>query len=235
MRRLGRAIRQDTAFQFRHGFYHVYALVSIGYAVVLRALPPDLRALLAPPVIFSDPGIIGFFLVAAMILLERGQGVLDVIFVTPLRLHEYLLAKVVSIALLATASSVAIVLLTFGLAFRPLPLLAGAALTAAFFTLFGLALSCRARSLTDFLILGPWPAGVFLLPVLEHLDVVPASPLLGLLPGRASLALLGGALTGLGTREWLASLLSLGAWTALAYLWAHRRFTRFVVLREAGR
>lgn len=80
---------------------------TIHTAVLLRALPPDLRVLLAPPVIFSDPGIMGFFLVAALILLERGQGVLDVIFVTPLRLHEYLAAKVTAVTLLATSSSLA--------------------------------------------------------------------------------------------------------------------------------
>lgn len=43
MRRVLSAVKYDMRFQFRHGFYHVYLLFTVLYAILLRLVPADAR------------------------------------------------------------------------------------------------------------------------------------------------------------------------------------------------
>ena len=78
-----RLARLDAQLQLRQGFYAAYALVSAAYIALLRALPDEATATLAPLVIFSDPAVFGFFCAGALLLLERDEGVHAALFTTP--------------------------------------------------------------------------------------------------------------------------------------------------------
>jgi len=99
--RLTAALTYDIRLQFRHYFYYAYLIVSIIYVIILRAVPLDFRQTAAVLVIFTDPSTLGFFFLGGIILLERGQKTLEGLFVTPLRVFEYMLSKILSLTLLA--------------------------------------------------------------------------------------------------------------------------------------
>lgn len=73
-------IVQDIRFQWRHGFYAVYAIVSAVYAGILHGLPAGIREKAAQAIIYSDPVILGFLFAGGMVLLEKRQGVLEPLF-----------------------------------------------------------------------------------------------------------------------------------------------------------
>lgn len=105
MKRLASAVKHDLRLQFRHGFYHIYAIISALYIVVLRLSPQAVRDLLLPILIFSDPGMLGFYFIAALVLFENDARSLQAVSVTPLRPSEYLLAKAISLSTLAVVAS----------------------------------------------------------------------------------------------------------------------------------
>jgi len=123
------AIKADILFQYRHGFYTVYFLITVFYILLLRLLPTEPRTFLAPVLLFSDPAVLGFFFVGGLVLFERKQNLLEGFLVTPLRPGEYLLAKALSLSLISLATSLAIAWLGVGVPFNPLLLLAGVSLT----------------------------------------------------------------------------------------------------------
>ena len=91
------ALKYDLKFQIRHGFYYAYAFVVTFYLIALLNIPLGIREWVTTLVIFSDTSVLGFFFVGSIILLERGQGTLNTLFVTPIRLHEFLLSKSLSL------------------------------------------------------------------------------------------------------------------------------------------
>lgn len=222
------AIKHDLRFQFRHGFYHAYLLVTVIYIVILRLLPVSVQEWAAPILIFSDPGIVGFFFVGGIILLERGQNIIQNLLVTPLETWQYLLAKVLSLAVLTVLTGVAILVLVFGLKFSFLFLVAGAVPSAVFYSLLGILAAARARTINSFLLQSPLYILVFLLPGLEWLGVTSFWPL-QLLPGYPALVLLGGTLRAVPAPQVVWCLLLLGAWCGLAWLAALKTWQTKVV------
>jgi fluoroquinolone transport system permease protein len=224
----------DISFQFRHGFYYAYLFVSLVYIVLLRMIPWDIKPLVATLLVFSDPGIMGFYFVGGIFLLERGQNVLDNLFVTPFQVEEYLLAKAVSLAFLAVSTSFAIVVFTFGTAFNPWPLFLGVAFTSGISTLAGLTLAVKAASLNGYLFTSPLFLVPFSFPLIDYLGVMP-SRLFYLLPGKASLVLIEAAFLEGHLPEMLFSVGSLAAWTGATFFWARGSFYQAIILKAGGK
>src|SRR5690554_5975368 len=97
--RLLHAVWADIRFQFKQGFYLVYVLITITYLIILSFLPEEILSVGLPLVIFSDPSVLGLFFIGGIIMLEKMQGILSVLVVSPLRTTEYILSKVISLAL----------------------------------------------------------------------------------------------------------------------------------------
>ncbi len=187
--RLLHAIRMDMLLQWRQGFYAVYGGLTVLYILSMRFLPETIRIALFPIMLFSDPVMIGFYFIGGIVLLEKSQRVHSGLFTMPLRLQEYIIAKVVSLLVLALGSSLLIAVGTWGLAINWLPLLTGVILSSSLFTLFGLICVAYSRSLNHYLMLS---AGVMALtssPFLHHFGIV-NSNLFYFLPTKASLVLL---------------------------------------------
>ncbi|MBN1465987.1 hypothetical protein JXA02_09510, partial [candidate division KSB1 bacterium] len=102
--------RYDVLFQFRHGFYFIYLLVSAIYIIALFNIPTAQRLVVTNLLVFSDTSVLGLTFVGAILLLEKQQRILHSLFVTPLKLSEYLLAKVLSLSLIALLASLLILL-----------------------------------------------------------------------------------------------------------------------------
>jgi fluoroquinolone transport system permease protein len=159
------------------------------------------------------------------VLLEKQQGSLAAVFVTPARPAEYLLSKAVSLTALAVATAVVIALAS-GLPLRPLPFVAGIVLTSVSFVMVGLAVSAAVRTVNGYLLAMVPVTVVPMLPVLRFIGI--ESPLLWLVPTRASIRLIESALGGpaLPPAEMLYTALVLPAACLAAGLWARRSFDR---------
>lgn len=87
----------------------------------------------------------------ALVLLEKQQNTLQSLFVTPVKLSQYLWSKAISLTLLALLASVLIAFIPGGLSHNwPLTLVA-VGLSSLFFSFVGLGISAGAQSLNDYL------------------------------------------------------------------------------------
>lgn len=231
MRGLG-AVLWDIRFQFRHGFYGAYGFVCAVYIGLLRFLPESMEEEAVRWIIFTDPSLLGVFFVGGMILLERRQGVLVALAVTPLRLWEQLTAKVLSLMLLAVASSVIILVGAGWWDINWLPVLIGIMATSAFTTLAGVSLAVRVRSLNGYLLATPLIAVFFLLPAPAWVGLMDAGWFI-LLPAQAGWTLLAGGWQPLTPATAWGSLAVLCGWIVVAARVAVRSY-RIHLLREKG-
>ncbi len=234
MSRLSATLRLDAQLQARNKVYLIIAIAALGLAFALRALfTPDQLHFFMPLVALSGVTLTTFFLVGVLLLLERGEGTLDVVMVSPLRPAEYLASKLITVTALALVESALIAGIAYGLDFS-FPWLAVAVfLRAGLVAAIGVAVGVRYRSITQFLMPAIALTVAFDLPVLWYLELWP-SPLFYLWPTLPSLLLAKAAFLPVDPLQLVYGcvygLLALGA----AVFWASRALDRFVVRGELG-
>ncbi|MBN1649318.1 MAG: ABC transporter permease [Spirochaetales bacterium] len=101
-------VRQDIKYQFRNGIYLVYGILVVIYIVAISLLPPEGKIYAGIFTIFTDTGVLGFFFVGAVVMFERNEQLFESLFVTPVRIGEYMASKVLSFLVLATGCSILI-------------------------------------------------------------------------------------------------------------------------------
>lgn len=228
------AFKYDVKFQVRHGFYYAYLFVTVVYIAGLRLVPETYRTLATVLVIFTDPSVLGFFFIGGVLLLEKGQNTLESLFVTPLRVSEYIWSKVASLTMLSLLSSLAIAVFSLGTGVNIALLVLGVGLGSVFFTLLGFALASRARSLNQYFFYSI-PTAIFDLPLLKYLGL-PDAWLYYLLPSQPELLLIEGAVGHITPGQTIYAAVALCIWIAIAYRWAQGWFYRYTVLGlEVGR
>lgn len=230
MKRLFAALKYDIIFQYRHGFYHVYLIFTILYAVLLRLLPVDSRLSVATIIILSDPGILGYFVIGALVMLEKGQNLYSGLFTTPLKTTEYLTAKAISLSLISLTSSLIIAGAGLGRFFNPLLIIPGIFMTAVFFTLAGFVPAMQVRSLPVFLLLAPAYIISFYLPILPYLGLADWR-MFYWLPTAGALFLIDGAFMGLTGGKILYSLAIVCLWIWIAWRLAQKVLNRHILKR----
>jgi fluoroquinolone transport system permease protein len=227
-------IKQDVRFQARHGFYIVYVFVSLFYILILRCMPLDVRKYAAPVIVLMDPAAVGFFIIGAGVLLERSQGVLDPLFVTPIRLRHYIWSKALTLAFLGFVSGEAVMAGSFGISGMTWLGSIGLYAIAVIMSLFGLALAVRARTVNIFFIQASFVMIVLLLPLLTYFHLA-SIPFASVLPTAAALCLLSIRLESLSWMEGAAIGINLGLWLAMAYQLAYRACEWYLMQVGEGR
>ncbi len=216
----------NVKLQFRHGFYYAYLFVCVVYIILLRLLGPDLRELLTPVLIFSDPSMLGIFFVGGIVFLERDDNTLQSLFVTPMRAGDYCITKAMSLGFLALLSGLVLAVAgKGGVAFDWPSLIAGTVFTSFLFTFMGLGYSVKTDSVIDYIMTVLPVVIAAALPFLRYFGVVD-SYLFYLLPTQASLTLLKNGFSP-GTVPLWEIFMSTGiliAWAIAAWRWAEHRF-----------
>lgn len=232
--RISAALRFDIQFQYRHGFHAVYLLVTVIYALFLRSLPEVAAVKLLPVILLTDPAMLGLLFIGALLLLEKESGTVQTLFVTPLRLKEYLFSRLLSLGLISWITSLAITTAVYGIRFSLILLSAGILLTAWIATLTGIALASRAANLNRFLVPAAGWITLACLPLLEHFGLF-FTPLFYLFPTYAALLLLRGSIGQVSHAETIYALLSLTLWLFPAWKLAVHSFSRSILQRIGGR
>lgn len=217
-------LRLEITLQAR-SFLYPASVVSTGLlcAFVLllgRPLSPRLTAFF----VFMDPATVGLSFVGAIVLMEKAQGTLSALGVTPMRPAAYVGAKAVSLTLVAVASGLVVVSVATGGAFDwPRQLLA-LALCSAVAVLIGLVCVARSASMNQLVVTLLWVSTLLYLPLLGHFGVLPraAAPVLAVIPSYAMLV----SLTAAVDPDSVAGLIELVAVLYLAvWVWAGWRRT----------
>lgn len=149
--RLKALVFGDIRFQFKYGFYFIYLVLTLLYIAALSALPKEWRQTAGLLMIFSDPAAMGLFFMGAIVLFEKSERVLDSLAVSPVKPVEYVLSKLVSIALISTLAALVIGLTAGGIK-HPTTFLAGVFFCSCLFSAVGLMVASRSATLNGFIL-----------------------------------------------------------------------------------
>ncbi|MBU0711911.1 ABC transporter permease [bacterium] len=231
--RLASAIRYDLRLQFRHGFYYAYLIVCIVYIGVIRSLPVGIRQQALAVTLLTDPSILGFLFLGGIILLEKGQKTLEGIFITPIRMGEYIWSKVISLTVLALLSSFLITVASVGFTFNVIWLFLGIGLTSVLFVFMGFTLVSFTKTVNGYLLSSPIYFVVATMPLLDYFKLQ-ESPLFYIIPTQSTLTLIDAAFGPKPVGELILSVILLLGFNYLAYLWASKWFYKYIVLRTGA-
>jgi fluoroquinolone transport system permease protein len=181
------AVALDLRTQWRYGIVAVAAVLTAGWTLLLLLIPAAAARAVAPYVLFLDTATFGVFFLAALMLFERTEGVLDSLTVSPLRPVAYVTGKFATLTAVAAAAAIPVTVAatrddlsaaatTLGYA------LLGVVLCSVFFLAMSLFLVIPHRTITGFLVAAPWPMVPFLLAPLLHLAGLVNTPVLFAVP-----------------------------------------------------
>jgi fluoroquinolone transport system permease protein len=231
MTRLQTAVRWDMRLQFRNGFYYAAAFIAVIMTVVLWQFPKAELSTVLPVFVLGNMTIGTFYFMAGLVLLEKGEGVLEGLVVTPLRQWEYLAAKLASLTLLTIGENVLIVTAVFGVNYNLILLAVGIGLMACFNILFGFIAVARYDSINRFIMPSVLMTTALALPLVDYLGLW-QSPLIYLHPVQAMLLLLKGAFQPIATWQVAYGVLYAVLWIGLLFKASQHIFYRFIILKQ---
>jgi fluoroquinolone transport system permease protein len=194
--RLLHAVLADIRFQLKHGFYLVYAIITVMYLIILSFLPESILSIALPLIVFSDPSVLGLFFIGGIILMEKGQGVLMVLVVSPLRTFEYILSKVVSLTIVSVLAAIAITWFSYYPTVNWWLLLVTTILTSGIFTLLGIIINAGCNTVNQYMLKTIPYMMLFILPCFALLGF-PYSDFFVIFPSVAALKLMLGVYHGI--------------------------------------
>ena len=218
----------DVRLQSRYGFYAVYAVLTAVFVLGLRAMDPALRTDAAVLLIVTDPTVLGFYFIAAMVLFEREEGVLDALVVSPLGDRGYLVSKVLTLSLLAVVTATSVAVIGHGPVSGLAVLVVGVALAASLFVLLGSVAVARFDSVNEYFISAVGWGTVLFLPLFGYVGLVD-TPLFYLLPAQPVLVLVEAGFRPLAPWRVAYGVGYLLVGNVVAYAWARRALNRYVV------
>ncbi|UNC92004.1 fluoroquinolone export ABC transporter permease subunit [Candidatus Contubernalis alkaliaceticus] len=221
----------DIRYQYKYGFYFLYAVIAAAYIGILFILPEEWLRPAAALIILSDPAALGFFFIGGIVLLEKGEGLHSYFSILPAAAGEYVMAKALSLSLISTLVGTVIAAASLGSQVNYLILVVGLLTGSAVFTMFGLMVGTMARSVNHYFVIGLIVGTIIMLPAILTLSDI-THPFFEIFPAALLLRLLYGAV-GLGLPYNVNfAVIGLIIWVLLIYRLAARRFSLY--LMEAG-
>lgn len=229
--RLLHAVWADICFQFKQGFYLVYVLITVMYLIILSFFPEDILSVGLPLVVFSDPSVLGLFFIGGIIMLEKMQGILSVLVVSPLRTIEYILSKVISLAFVSVLAAFAITGFSHYSNVNWLLVFLSTILTSGIFTLCGIMITAGCNTVNQYMIK---TVPYMLLLVLPCFSLIgfPYSDLFTIIPSVAALRLMLGAYSGIPLYEVFGLIIYLAGMNYLFLRWAMRVFENKIIYQD---
>jgi fluoroquinolone transport system permease protein len=234
MSRLWSTIRWDMQLEWRQGLFHAALLVALVWIILFSQVNALIARYLLPAMLYIDLSIFGFFFMAGLLYLEKGEGVLAALVVSPLRSWQYLAAKLATLSALGLLVSLVVVAVVRRDPVHWPVLIGGLTLNSLLFILASFVLAVRYDAINEFLIPAVWLLGAAHIPLLDSFGIWSGWPLY-LLPFQASLLLVRGAFEPLAGWQWAYALAYVGVCIVLGFLWALRVFEQFVVRGKGGR
>lgn len=239
--RLWAALTTDVALQARNQLYGISVGVSLVSAAILAAFsPPEYLSRTVPAILLMFAGGSTLLYVVGMLLLERADGTLSAISVSPLRPWEYLAAKVISLTGIALLEGILIVGGVYGWIYlsgqeAPAPTLlalVGMAALGALHVLVGVILVVRYRHITEALVPMSLVAVLLQVPALWFVGAMD-HPAVLLIPSAGPTFLIRASFTPLTPFQWGLATFGTVLSGGVFMVWALRAFHRHVV-EQAG-
>ncbi len=233
--RLSHAIRWDIRIQFRYGFYYAAAVISTIWVLVFWNVAEPYKIKYLPAFLLSNLNIGTFFFVGGLILFEKNQRTIDALLVTPLTFKEYILSKTCSLIILGLLENLIVIIFVFkGLYINYFMIFISIIGMASLYTLFGIGFTVKYRDVTDFIFPSMLIMFILELPLLAYIGIsgsvwtiiyyfTPMQPLLNIARLSSETFVLW---------EIIYTIVGIVFWFTIAYIYAKRRYIRYIVKKE---
>lgn len=162
----------DIRLQIKYGFYFLYAFLTALYVFIILSLPENWKNNVTTLFIFSDPAAMGLFFMGAIVLLEKSQKLPYSFAISPITATEYVCSKILSLGFISLI--VALFLAILSNHHNIFIVLLGTALGSFIFTLIGIIVSTKIKSLNQFIL---WTVPIeilcFIPPILHLFEISP--------------------------------------------------------------
>ena len=230
------ALRWDVVLQARNGFYWASAFVVLVIGGLLLAVPEAARAngaVWVPAIVAVNLQITTFFFMAGLMLLERDEGTLSALAVSPLTPGAYLATRVVTLTALAAVETIMLVLIAFDAGSSWLLVLSGTSALGVIYTGVGAAVATRYASINTLLLPASVVVALLLAPLLAHVGLAPHSLFL-LHPVEPTLTLMRAGYGSATPGELAYGVAGSLTWSAVAFLWGRSRVSRLMRNTQAS-
>ena len=235
-KRLINSIKADVQFQLKHGFYTVYIVLSVIYIAILGYIPHETQKIVLPLLIYFDPAGLGLFFIGGMVLLEKEQGVLALLYITPLKTEEYIISKVITLGLISSLAGTVISLAAYGISANYMLLISGTFLVSVFYTLIGIIIASKTVNVNSYIVKMIPAIIVFLIPCLSLIknDIIGDSlqKIMLFVPSAAGLKLMLGAYVKISAADIMISFSGLIIVNTLLVKKVYSIFTQNIIMNE---
>lgn len=224
------ALRWDLVLQARNGFYWASAFVVLVAGALLLAVPESVRAngaIWVPAIVAVNLQITTYFFVTGLILLDRDEGTLTALAVTPFTPSRYLAMRIVTLTALAAAETMALLWVAFDVGGSWLLLLTGTVAMGVIYTGFGAVIGARYASVNALLLPASVVVSFLLLPLLPHFGLGPRA-LVMLHPIEPSLTLMRAGYRHASMGDLAFGVAGSIGWSAVAFIWGRNRVSRLM-------
>jgi fluoroquinolone transport system permease protein len=223
------ALRWDVVLQARNGFYWASAFVVLVIGALLLAVPDTVRsneATLAPAILAINLQITTFFFVAGLMLLEREEGTLTALAVSPFSPGGYLATRTVSLTVLAAVETIALLWIAFDTP-GSWGVLLGTVSLGVIYTGFGAVVGARYASVNALLLPASLVVSLLLLPLIPHFGLGPRA-LVMLHPIEPSLTLMRAGYGAASRSDLVFGVAGSIGWSGIAFVWGRNRVSRLM-------
>lgn len=177
--------------------------------------------------ISTDPSMLGFLFVGALVLFEKNSNTISALVVTPVRAYQYLGAKALSLTVLALLGSGAMAIASPHESNVGILILA-VVLSSVHFVWIGFLGVVRVKTISQYFFVFPFIIAPLMLPLLHFFGIVTGgfSWLFYLFPFQACLLLFKAAFEPILWWQWVYALIYLPLTTALVYYFAHQSYQK---------
>lgn len=229
MKKLKNILLWDLRLLIRYRILNIAIIVAIAYSIMFKGASAYLSDSLVIMLIFSDPAMLGFMFIGALVLFEKSAQTLSAITVTPLKVWQYLWSKIAALTILALPCSITMALTGLEGQIQWHWLLLGVILSSVLFTLLGFIGVLRVDTLNQYLIVIPLFLIPLCVPLLSWFNITREFCLYYAIPTQASLLLFKAANGGSVTNwQLLYALVYLFASIGVAYYHAHQTYLKYI-------
>lgn len=220
-------LRWEMAQLTRNNLLTISAAVTLLYIALFQLLKLlGYQELFAILIVLNDPALIGFLFVAIMLLFEKESGSLAALRVTPMRLHSFLLAKLILLSMLGALCGWAMAIALLGWDIHHGMFVGICFLITFLFGSLGVGMVARINRFVDFMLPMAGALVVMVLPLAEWFGLFRV-PLKWIFPLEHGVRLMAWSFRyQVHVFPWM-SLLVFVVCSAGFYFWGARRFRRF--------
>jgi fluoroquinolone transport system permease protein len=206
------------------------------YFITTQAIEDMNQTFFHTLLLFFDPAIIGIMFIGALVLFEKSENVLQALVITPMKVDDYILNKIISLTILSMISAIIFVVLLNifnGTDFNIQYLAISIILTSVMLILLGFILVSRVKSINEYLLAMVVSFLGLLFPPMLHLSGLYENVIFYLWPTQAAFILFTGVFNVSGLELWEIAygIVYQIFWIVLLYFLAKKAFHKHIVMK----